>query len=146
MTDFQSERDLLMHIAHHQYYWEERNENESQRTLWTRKQYINHITAFLTDADHVGRFLASFSTERAAPAQSRREGPTPNVRPLGPPQSEEDRRVAGPRKQISERFREEMKTEVSGKEERQPKRKHQTKRMIRTTTVHIKAVHTSIPT
>ena len=124
-----------MHIAHHQYYWEERNENESQRTLWTRKQYI-----------HVGRFLASFSPERAAPAQSRREGPTPNVRPLGPPQSEEDRRVAGPRKQISERFREEMKTEVSGKEERQPKRKHQTKRMIRTTTVHIKAVHTSIPT
>ena len=35
MTDDQSERDIMLRIAHHQYYWQQRNENERQRRIWT---------------------------------------------------------------------------------------------------------------
>jgi hypothetical protein len=105
MTDYISERDVMLHIAYHQYYWQKRNQNESDQVLWTRRRYIDYVTERLTDPSHVNSFITSFKTQRAASAKPAREGQTPNDRPLKPPLTEGDRKVAEIRKQIAERLR-----------------------------------------
>jgi hypothetical protein len=34
--DEERRRDIAMRIVHHQYYWEQRNQNESDGVVWTR--------------------------------------------------------------------------------------------------------------
>jgi hypothetical protein len=35
---------MAMHIVHHQYYWQQRHQNDSDRVIWTRHHYIIYPT------------------------------------------------------------------------------------------------------
>ena len=139
MTDYTSDRDVMLHIAYRRYYWQKRNQNERDRVFWTRRQHIDYVTERLTDPSYVNNFITSFQTQRAASAKPAREGPTPNDRPLKPPVIEEDRRISEIRKQISERFKEGMKREVAGKpkaSEKVPRRRARNKQKRPQTAIH----------
>lgn len=86
MTNYKSNVDISMHIAHQQFYWEKRNQNEADGIVWTRTDYSHYVTDKLSDPNIIQNFLNSFQTARAdISARPPRDGPTPNDRSRGPP-------------------------------------------------------------
>ena len=56
MNNYQSDIDCAMHIAHHQFFWEKRSENELNDVTWQRGVYTHHVTAQLTDEQTISDF------------------------------------------------------------------------------------------
>ena len=111
MTHYHSNVEISMHIAHHQFYWENRNQNEADGIAWTRTDYIHCATDKLSDTNTIQNFPNS--TARAdISARPPRDGPTPNDRSRGPPRTREDDRLDEIRRTIAERFKEGMRKEV----------------------------------
>ena len=89
MTNYKSNVGISMHIAHQQFYWEKRNQNEVDGIVWTRTDYIHYVTDKLSDPNIIQNSLNSFQTARAdISARPPRDGPTPNDRSRGPPRPE----------------------------------------------------------
>jgi arylamine N-acetyltransferase len=102
-----------MHIAHHQFYWEQKNQNAADSVVWTRRDYVNHVTAKLIDKPTISPFLYDFRTAKTPPrARQPRDRSTPNDRSRGPPKTREDERVAEIRQTMAERFKQGMEKEA----------------------------------
>ena len=63
MDDLQSDIDLAMHIAHRQQYWLKRQENDRNRITWSRKQYLDHVLVYLTNADNVSKVFTAWRSQ-----------------------------------------------------------------------------------
>ena len=49
MNNYKSDVDIAMHIAHHQFYWEKKNEIEQNNENWQRSDYVHYATGQLSD-------------------------------------------------------------------------------------------------
>ena len=129
MTNFKSDVDISMHIAHQQFYWEKRNQNEADGIVWAKTDYIRFVTEKLTDQNIIQNFLNSFKTARTdISARPPRDGPTPNDRSRGPLRTREDDRVDQIRQTIAERFKQGMRKEVKSETRRENKKREATGR------------------
>ena len=63
MDDLQSDIGLAMHIAHRQQYWLKRQENDRNRITWSRKQYLDHVLVYLTNADNVSKVFTAWRSQ-----------------------------------------------------------------------------------
>jgi hypothetical protein len=112
MNNYKSDVDIAMHIAHHQFYWEKKNEVEQNNENWQRSDYVHYVTGQLSDSLIVGKFLDSFRHAKAETTRPVRDIPTPNDRSRGPPKTSDDERVDRLRAEVRERFRSSMKKPV----------------------------------
>jgi hypothetical protein len=112
MNDYESDVDISMHIAHHQCYWDKKNENDQKNVNWQRSDYVHYVTGHLSDKLIVAQFLDSFRQAKAETARPVRDVPTPNDRSRGPPKTSDDERVDRLRAEVRERFRSSMKKAV----------------------------------
>ena len=100
MCDYDSDIDLAMHICHHQLYWDKRAENDKDGIAWTRSEYSDYVTEEIQKIPVVSKFLSSFQAGTTGPSRPTRTGATPNDQERGPPEDEDDKRVASLRKEI----------------------------------------------
>ena len=70
MSDYNSDIDIAMHICHHQFSWEKKNENDQNNVTWQRTDYMHYVTDQVSDTVIAANFLNSFRQAKAAPAQS----------------------------------------------------------------------------
>ena len=45
-----------MHVAHHQFYWKKKNQNDADGVTWTRHEYIHYVTDKLADQQTIDFF------------------------------------------------------------------------------------------
>jgi len=93
MNNYKSDVDIAMHMAHHQFYWEKRNESEQNNENWQRSDYVHYVTGQLSDSLIVAPFLNSFRQARARTNRPVRDTPTPNDQSRGPPKTSDDERI-----------------------------------------------------
>ena len=134
MNDYDSDIDIAMHVCHHQLYWEKRNENEQDGISWTRSEYVEYVGEKITEIPVVTKFLECFRSSATGPARPIRTVVTPNDQELGPPETEEDKKVNALRDEISKRFKKHLEKArnqevTSASESEAPKRKIQSKPM-----------------
>ena len=118
MNNYKSDVDIAMHMAHHQFYWEKRNEAEQNNENWQRSDYVHYVTGQLSDSLIVAPFLNSFRQARARTNRPVRDTPTPNDRSRGPPKTSDDERIDRLRAEVRERFRSSMKKSVEKQKKR----------------------------
>ena len=104
MNDYDSDIDIAMHICHHQFYWEKKNDNDIDNVTWQRTEYTHYVTEQISDLTITTNFLNRFRQATAAPARPVRDTDTPNDRPRGPPKSTDDERVDQLREEVRKRF------------------------------------------
>ena len=73
MNDYNSDIDIAMHICHHQFYWEKKNENDQDNVTWQRADYMHYVTDQVSDTVIAANFLNSFRQAKAASARPVRE-------------------------------------------------------------------------
>ena len=73
MNDYNSDIDMSMHIAHHQIYWEKKNENEQDNVTWQRTDYTHYVTDQISDPVIAAHFLNSFKQAKAESARPVRD-------------------------------------------------------------------------
>ena len=93
-----------MHICHHQFYWEKKNDNDIDNVTWQRTEYTHYVTEQISDITIIANFLNRFRQATAAPARPVRDTDTPNDRPRGPPKSTDDECVDQLREEVRKRF------------------------------------------
>ena len=118
MNNYKSDVDSAMHTAHHQFYWEKRNEVEQNNGNWQRSDYVHYVTGQLSDSLIVAPFLNSFRQAKAKTNRPVRDTPTPNDRSRGPPKTSDDERIDRLRAEVRERFRSSMKKSVEKQKKR----------------------------
>ena len=111
MNDYNSDIDISMHIAHHQMYWEKKNENDQDNVTWQRTGYTHYVADQISDPVIAAHFLNSFKQAKAESARPVRDTSTPNDRPLGPPKTSDDERVDRLREEVRKRFENRLKKE-----------------------------------
>ena len=87
MDDPQLDIDLVMHIAHQQQYWLKRQENDGNRIIWSRKQYLDHVLEYLTNADNVNKVFAAWRSQKEMPKTPKQFTSNPNERELNEPET-----------------------------------------------------------
>ena len=108
MTDYTSDVDLAMHICHHQFFWDKKTENEKDGISWTRSEYLEYVTEEIEKLPVVGKFLTNFQAGTTGPTRPTRTGVTPNDQDRGPPEDEDDKKVATLRKELTARFKQHL--------------------------------------
>ena len=135
MTDYGGDIDIVMHICHHQLYWDKKYQNEQDGISWSRHEYVEYVTEEIQNLAVVQKFLSSFQDGSAAPSRPTRTGTTPNDQELGPPEDEDDRKVAELRTKIAARFKRHLekakKAEETSASETDAPKKIQPKKMPR---------------
>ena len=135
MTDYGGDIDIVMHICHHQLYWDKKSQNEQDGISWSRSEYLEYVTEEIQNLAVVQKFLSSFQDGSAAPSRPTRTGTTPNDQELGPPEDENDRKVAELRTKIAARFKRHLekvkKAEETSASETDAPKKIQPKKMPR---------------
>ena len=61
---------------------------------WTRSEYLEYVTDEIEKLPVVQKFLSNFQAGTTGPTRPTRTGATPNDQELGPPEDEDDRKVA----------------------------------------------------
>ena len=128
MNDYNSNIDIAMHVCHHQFYWDKKNENDLNNVTWQRTDYMHYVTDQVSDPVIAAGFLNSFRQAKTAPARPVRDTSTPNDRPRGPPKTPDDERVDQLREEVRKRFEKHLQKEKtqdvsSASESEQPKKK-----------------------
>ena len=135
MTDYGGDIDIVMHICHHQLYWDKKSQNEQDGISWSRSEYLEYVTEEIQKLPVVQKFLSSFQDGTAAPSRPTRTGTTPNDQELGPPEDEDDRKVAELRTKLAARFKRHLekvkKAEETSASETDAPKKIQPKKMPR---------------
>ena len=135
MTDYSSDIDIVMHICHHQLFWDKKSENEKDGISWTRSEYLEYVTDEIEKIPVVQKFLSNFQAGTTGPARPTRTGATPNDQELGPPEDEDDRKVAALRSKLTARFKHHLekakKAEETSASETDAPKKIQPKKMPR---------------
>ena len=135
MTDYGGDIDIVMHICHHQLYWDKKCQNEQDGISWSRHEYVEYVTEEIQKLPVVQKFLSSFQHGDAAPSRPTRTGATPNDQELGPPEDDDDRKVSVLRTKLAARFKRHLekaqKAEETSASETDAPRKIQPKKMPR---------------
>ena len=135
MIDYGGDIDIVMHICHHQLYWDKKSQNEQDGISWTRSEYLEYVTEEIQKLPVVQKFLSSFQHGDTAPSRPTRTGATPNDQELGPPEDEDDRKVAVLRTKLAARFKRHLekaqKAEETSASETDAPKKIQPKKMPR---------------
>ena len=105
MIDYGGDIDIVMHICHHQLYSDKKSQNEQDGISWSRSEYLEYVTEEIQKLPVVQKFLSSFQDGATAPSRPTRTGATPNDQELGPPEDEDDRKVAVLRTKLTARFK-----------------------------------------
>ena len=101
----------LTYIAHQQQYWLKRQENDRNRVIWSRKQYVDHVLEYLTDAENVGKVFTAWRSQQEMPKNPRQVASNPNEREFNEP-DEEDKRRQQLREEVIKRFKTQMQEEI----------------------------------
>ena len=78
MMDYGGDIDIVMHICHHQLYWDKKTLNEQEGITWSRQQYVKYVTDQIQELPVVQKFLNGFQDRSIAPSRPTRTGATPN--------------------------------------------------------------------
>ena len=105
MMDYGGDIDIVMHMCHHQLYWDKKNQNEQDGIAWSRHEYVDYVTEEIQKLPVVQKFLSGFQDRTIAPSRPTRSGATPNDQDLGPPEDEDDRKVTALRTKLTARFK-----------------------------------------
>ena len=105
MMDYGGDIDIVMHMCHHQLYWDKKNQNEQDGIAWSRHEYAEYVTEEIQKLPVVQKFLSGFQDRTIAPSRPTRSGATPNDQDLGPPEDEDDRKVTALRTKLTARFK-----------------------------------------
>ena len=135
MMDYGGDIDIVMHICHHQLYWDKKTQNEQDGIAWSRHDYVEYVTDEIQKLPVVQKFLSGFQDRSIAPSRPTRSGTTPNDQDLGPPEDEDDRKVTVLRSKLTARFRRHLekaqKAEETSASETDAPKKVQPKKMPR---------------
>ena len=135
MMDYGGDIDIVMHICHHQLYWDKKTLNEQEGIVWSRQQYVKYVTEKIQELPVVQKFLSGFQDTTVVQSRPPRTGVTPNDQDLGPPEDEDDRKVSALRTKIAARFKRHLekaqKAEETSASESDAPKKIQPKKMPR---------------
>ena len=135
MMDYGGDIDIVMHICHHQLYWDKKSQNEQDGIAWSRHEYVEYVTDEIQKLPVVQKFLSGFQDRTIAPSRPTRSGATPNDQDLGPPEDEDDRKVSALRTKLTARFKRHLekaqKAEETSASETDAPKKIQPKKMPR---------------
>ena len=135
MMDYGGDIDIVVHICHHQLYWDKKTLNEQEGIVWSRQQYVKYVTEKIQELPVVQKFLSGFQDTTVVQSRPPRTGVTPNDQDLGPPEDEDDRKVSALRTKIAARFKRHLekaqKAEETSASESDAPKKIQPKKMPR---------------
>ena len=105
MTHADSQAEILMHVAHQQWYYDTRTQNELLGKNWAPHQYREYIAGLMANKGNLMKFVVLFNKEVERPRPPRDNSRNPERSRRAPPTDREDDESRRVKWQMSKRFK-----------------------------------------